>query len=131
MRHVSVLLATCLFLGGCEEMGYVEKSKYDVSQEQSKQAQVDLHKAQDDLKKAQQQIADYQAHKYQIYTNGGRTWRLDSVTGKTCVLLTTDEDWKNPKITESGCQCEDAMNDQSTYEVLSAMGCFGKREKNN
>lgn len=132
MRYVSFLLAICLFAGGCEQMGYLEKSKYDALQEQNKRAQADLQKTQDDLRQAQQQIADYQAHKYQIYTQGWRTWRLDSVTGKTCILLTSDQDWKNPKTTESGCQCEDAMNDpKMSIQLLSTMGCFGKPEKNN
>ena len=64
--------------------------------------------------------------------SGGRTWRLDSVTGKTCILLTSDQDWKNPKTTASGCQCEDAMNDpKNAFEVLDVMGCFGKPEKKN
>lgn len=50
MRHVSLLFAACLFLAGCEELGYVEKSKYEGSQEQNKQAQADLKKAQDECR---------------------------------------------------------------------------------
>jgi len=37
----------------------------------------------------------------QIYRSGFRTWRLDTATGRTCILLTTDDDWKKPDITLS------------------------------
>ena len=130
MRKELTLLAACLLLAGCEEIGFVEKSKYDSLQEQRKQLQDELNKAREDLKKAEQQVSDCQAHKYQIYHEGLRTWRLDSVTGKTCILLTSEQDWKSPKTTESGCNCEDAMNDpNSTFDVLNSMGCFGKHQK--
>ena len=32
--------------------------------------------------------------RYQMYTQGFRTWRLDTVIGRICLLLTTDADWK-------------------------------------
>jgi hypothetical protein len=41
--------------------------------------------------------------RYQIYKNGFRTWRLDTATGDTCILLTSEEDWKSPKTNASGC----------------------------
>ena len=120
---IGIVLAACLLLVSCEEAGFVEKSKYDALQNE-------LNKAHEEVQKAQQQVTDCQAHKFQIYREGWRTWRLDSVTGKTCILLTSEQDWKNAKTTESGCPCEDAMNDaKNTFEILNVMGCFGKPQK--
>lgn len=119
-------LAACLFLAGCEEVGLIEKPKYDALQQKLNEAQQQLKDAQGELTKAQQQVSECQAHKYQIYTQGARTWRLDSVSGKTCVLLASEQDWKNPKTTESSCSCEDGLNRKYSYELLHSMGCFGK-----
>lgn len=132
MRKRLLVLAMCVSLEGCEDVGFVPKDKYDVSHVQLKKTQEELQKTEEELKKAQQQLQESQAHKYQIYTQGWRTWRLDSVTGKTCILLTSPQDWKKPETTQAGCPCEDAMNDaQNTFEVLRAMGCFGKVKSSN
>ena len=42
--------------------------------------------------------------RYQMQTRTFRTWRLDTATGETCLLLTTEEDWKDPKIREQMCE---------------------------
>jgi hypothetical protein len=127
MQKQMLFLAMWLSLEGCEEAGFVRKDKYDASQAQLKKTQEELQKSQEELKKAQQQLLEVQTHKYQIYTQGWRTWRLDSATGKTCILLTSQQDWKRPETTPQGCPCEDAMNDpQMTFDGLQARGCFGK-----
>ena len=41
--------------------------------------------------------------RYQIHAEGFRTWRLDTSTGQICLLLTSEEDWKAPKIAAQGC----------------------------
>lgn len=41
--------------------------------------------------------------RYQLYRQGNITWRLDTATGKTCVVLATDEEWKKPKVYRNGC----------------------------
>lgn len=42
--------------------------------------------------------------RYQQYHQGWRTWRLDTATGSTCLLLTTDGEWKKPEIAAQGCR---------------------------
>ena len=98
MTKFLLLILLCGGLLGCDAdtLGYVEKSQYDALQKQ-------LEKVQTDLKAAQQQVAECQAHKYQIYKSGWRTWRLDTVTGSTCILLTSDDDWKKPETAAQGC----------------------------
>jgi hypothetical protein len=41
--------------------------------------------------------------RYQIHPEGFRTWRLDTSTGQICLLLTSEEDWKDRKIAAQGC----------------------------
>ena len=88
----------CLAMVSCDadSLGYVEKAKYDALEQQ-------LKKAESDLKTLQQQVSECQSHKYQVYREGLRTWRLDTVTGETCLLLASEGDWKNPKTASMGC----------------------------
>jgi len=96
--RITVVLVCCALLVACDAntLGYVEKAKYDAVQKQ-------LEKTEADLKTAQQQVSECQAHKYQIYREGWRTWRLDTVTGVTCILLTSEADWKKPDTAMQGC----------------------------
>ena len=96
--RIAVVVVCCAFLAGCDAntLGYIDQSKYDALQKQ-------LEKTAADLMTAQQQVAECQAHKYEIYRNGFRTWRLDTVTGATCILLTSDADWKKPDTAAQGC----------------------------
>lgn len=41
--------------------------------------------------------------RYQLYRQGNITWRLDTATGKTCIVFATDEEWKKPKVYRNGC----------------------------
>lgn len=41
--------------------------------------------------------------RYQLYRQGNITWRLDTDTGRSCVLFATDEEWKKPRVYRTGC----------------------------
>jgi hypothetical protein len=41
--------------------------------------------------------------KYQLYRQGNITWRLDTATGRTCVVFATEEEWKKPQVYRNGC----------------------------
>lgn len=43
------------------------------------------------------------AARFQLYRQGDITWRLDMETGRTCVLLATDEQWKLERVFSHGC----------------------------
>lgn len=94
------MLTLLVGMTGCD--AYVEKEKYDASQKETADLRRQLAESQDSLRKAQEQVADRQAHKYQIFHQGSRTWRLDTVAGSTCILLTTNEDWKKPETQSQG-----------------------------
>lgn len=41
--------------------------------------------------------------RYQLYRQGNITWRLDTDTGRTCIIFATDEEWKKPRVYRAGC----------------------------
>jgi hypothetical protein len=41
--------------------------------------------------------------RYQLYRQGNITWRLDTETGKSCVIFATDEEWRKPRVYHAGC----------------------------
>jgi hypothetical protein len=41
--------------------------------------------------------------RYQLYRQGNITWRLDTDTGRSCIIFATDEEWKKPRVYKAGC----------------------------
>ena len=41
--------------------------------------------------------------RYQLYRQGNITWRLDTETGRSCVIFATDEEWRKPRVYKAGC----------------------------
>ena len=110
MHHRELLVAPAVFFWLLSS-GCVEKTEYDGLQEKLDDAKKQLAETKDPLKKSQDQLTDLQAHRYQTFASGGRTWRLDSAKGSTCVLLASDQDWKSVKTKEESCICEDFYRD--------------------
>ena len=69
--QTALMLAAVLCTTACTELGYVEKKDYDA-------VQAKLTETENKLKAADKQIADFQAHRYSVYHQGWRTWRMDS-----------------------------------------------------
>ena len=44
-----------------------------------------------------------QVGRYQIHREGSRTWRLDTATGRLCLTLTSDADWKGAGSEQLNC----------------------------
>jgi len=42
--------------------------------------------------------------RFQVHREGFRTWRLDTATGTSCLLLTTAADWEKPESAISACK---------------------------
>ena len=47
--------------------------------------------------------------RYQQFLRGVRTFRLDTATGETCILLTSEDDSKKPETVAMGCPQTDLM----------------------
>ena len=41
--------------------------------------------------------------KFQVYRQGNLTWRVDTESGKSCILFATMEEWKKPIVYSHGC----------------------------
>ncbi len=98
---MALCFTLALLLTGCDD--YVEKPKYEALQKETADLKQQLSESQESLRKAQEQVAQCQAHKYEVYHEGIRTWRLDTITGTTCILLTTPEDWKKTGTKLASC----------------------------
>jgi len=48
--------------------------------------------------------------RYQVDREGFRTWRLDTATGKICLLLTSNDDWKKPDTELQSCSLDASNN---------------------
>ena len=48
--------------------------------------------------------------RYQVHTEGFRTWRLDTATGQICFLLASEADWKKPETEMQSCSTSQASN---------------------
>ena len=42
--------------------------------------------------------------RYQLYRQGNITWRLDTESGRSCIIFATDEEWKKPRVYKAGCR---------------------------
>ena len=42
--------------------------------------------------------------RFQLYRQGNITWRLDTESGKTCIIFATNEEWKKPQVYRAGCK---------------------------
>lgn len=106
----TVMGSLLFFLTSCNN--YIEKSKYEESQAQLQKTRTELEQTKKQLGEAQKQINELSTHKFSTYSSGFRTWRFDSVTGDTCVLLTAEWDWKKKETKSQSCNCQDA---RATY----------------
>jgi len=104
LRHALVLMATfaVLALAGCAGYQVVNEGEYEMllkvrsgEYQFVKKEELDQLKRDADIGKS--------VGRYQAYRQGYRTWRLDTSTGETCLLLTTEADWKNPETTARSC----------------------------
>jgi hypothetical protein len=41
--------------------------------------------------------------RYQLYRQGSITWRLDTDSGRTCIIFATDEQWHLQRVYSHGC----------------------------
>lgn len=112
-----LLFLTLLSLCACEDVGYVEKAKYD------KLAQ-DNSELKKQLAQKEEEIKNTPHHHYSLHREGYRTFRFDADTGDTCVQLTTPDDWKNKDTKAQSCSCTDLLADASQpSETLRKMYC--------
>jgi hypothetical protein len=52
--------------------------------------------------------------RFREFRDGIRTWRLDTSTEKTCIMLASDYDWKHDAKNQPSCSFEDYLKQQPT-----------------
>lgn len=85
-----MLLSSVMF-SGCGKYKIVDLSEYEVI----KKVEFEKLKKDADIGRS--------VGRYQLQTIGYRTWKLDTVTGKTCLYLASEQDWKNNKMVLESC----------------------------
>ena len=40
---------------------------------------------------------------FQLYRQGNLTWRVDTGSGRSCILFATDAEWRKPRVYQRGC----------------------------
>jgi hypothetical protein len=104
LNIVLPITAVC-FLSGCDDYQIAEKSK-----------EVVISKA--EYEQLQATVAENkQVGRYQLHREGARTWRLDTATGRSCLLLTTDADWKGQGAQQNACYIEDYAMAQERHKL--------------
>jgi hypothetical protein len=43
------------------------------------------------------------AGRFEVYRQGNLTWRLNTDSGRACVLFATNEEWRKPQVYRHGC----------------------------
>lgn len=105
-----LLSLSLLVVCACEDLGYVQKEKYD----QLVKENADLKKQ---LAEKEDEIKNTPHHHYSLSREGFRTFRFDADTGSTCIQLTTEEDWKKSGTKSQSCECIDYIAGSSTTDA--------------
>lgn len=106
---LALALAASFALSGCEDFDVVDKSK-----------DVVISKAEYDQLRAAALEAK-QTGRYQLHREGFRTWRLDTATGKSCLLLTIDADWKGAAKDQTTCDTEDYLEHLRLHQLFPTL----------
>jgi hypothetical protein len=97
---VAVLAVAILSLCGCDNYDFVDKTQ--VVKKSDLKEYVIVNK--DDLEKLKAEAATARRiGRFQLYARGFRTWRLDTSTGDSCLVLTIESDWKTKEAQLSQC----------------------------
>lgn len=102
MAKAAVVISLVLMLGCSGEQRVSEKEKEMLVKMRTGGYVLVKSDAYEQLKKDSE--IGRSVGRYQMQTRAFRTWRLDTATGESCLLLTTDEDWKDPNIQSQMCR---------------------------
>lgn len=116
-RTLALTLLAAFALSGCGDFDVVDKSKYDVV---DKSKYVTISKSEYEQLRAAA-LETKQVGRYQLHRDGFRTWRLDTATGKSCLLLTVDQDWKGAAKDQTSCFTEDYQERQRLHQLFPSL----------
>ena len=111
MRRPVLLFVAVCFMSGCDDFQLADKSK-----------EVVISKSEyEQLKAAVAASQAKQVGRYQLHREGFRTWRLDTATGRSCLLLTSEADWKGKGSEQGSCALEDWAAAQERHKLYPSI----------
>jgi hypothetical protein len=115
LPRLSIIALLSCGLSGCGDFDVVDKSKVEVA---DRSKQVVISKEEYEQLKTDAALTK-QVGRYQLHKEGFRTWRLDTATGRSCLLLTTEADWKKPEtMTQNNCAADDFQSESAKIKSV-------------
>lgn len=111
MRRPALFLVVACLMSGCDDFQVADKSK-EVVVSKSEYEQLKAAVAASEAK---------QVGRYQLHKEGFRTWRLDTATGRSCLLLTSEADWKGKGSEQDSCALEDWAASQERHKLYPSL----------
>ena len=110
MRWKTALFAlTMCALCGCDDYQLADRSK-----------DVVISKEEYDQLKGTAALTK-QVGRYQLHRDGLRTWRLDTASGRSCLLLTTEYDWNSEGSKQNACTGDDWREAQERHRLYPSL----------
>jgi len=114
MRTLFSILALATILGlstqGCMDNGEIATNVVSDSQyanvKKLESGQYTLISNEDLNKLKQEAELGRSVGRYQIHKEEFRTWRLDTSSGRICLLLASEADWKDTKMAAENCNLQ-------------------------
>jgi hypothetical protein len=116
-----VLIVAVIYFG---YQSYSLKLKTDDDQKKISTFLKDSAASKEKISSLEQKVSECNEHKYSLFNSGYRTWRVNAVTGDSCIALTTNFDWKSADTKRQSCICEDLFQEGNTpSEYLRKSNC--------
>ena len=102
-RVAVVALVSAALQVGCSDLDYTRgQAEFDALQK-IRSGKYELVKSDELAQLRKDAEIGKSVGRYQMHHIGFRTWRLDTATGDSCLLLTSEWDWKKPETAELAC----------------------------
>lgn len=99
---IIAVIAVLAWTTGCDNVAVIDKSEQRLISKSELKDYVLVNRQ--DLEQLKTEAAlGKSIGRYHVYTEGFRTFRLDTATGSNCILLATKTDWKNEDTHEQSC----------------------------
>ena len=109
MHRALAILASVLFFTvlGCDSPPQFLTKSDQESLAKLHSGQYTLVSSQELSAMKQQADSGQNTGRYHIFRGGAHTWRLDTDTGRICLLMASADDWKQPELKAQGCSSSD------------------------
>jgi hypothetical protein len=104
VKHIMIaLFVLAAFQLGCSDLEYTKSQAEVDALQKIRTGQYELVKSDELAQLRKDAEIGRSVGRYQVHMSGFRTWRLDTATGASCLLLTSEADWKKPENAIQAC----------------------------